>query len=171
MLGVRADIGLTVVALAATANTVLLLLVSASRSVYGMAAAGVLPRRLARVSGSAIPVTAATVVLALLGVLVSIGTLSQLAVITDAAVLVAFMFVNLSLPWLALRRGTPARGYTRVAEVVLPALGLVLCAWLLLHSGGVSVMATVGLAGVGVLFAPGSRITFTRLLRRARHRS
>ena len=55
VLGARADAVMTAIALAATANTMLLLLVAAARSVYGTGAAGVLPTRLGRVGGRAVP--------------------------------------------------------------------------------------------------------------------
>jgi hypothetical protein len=61
-----------------------------------MAAAGVFQTRLARVSRVSIPVAATTLVLALLAILVSLGDSQQVAAMTDAAVLVAFMFVNAS---------------------------------------------------------------------------
>jgi len=134
VLGRRADMLLSLLALAATANTVLLLLAASARSIYGMAAAGVLPARLARVGRTAIPVNATVLVLAAQTVLVLVGTLRQVAAITDAVVLVSFMFVNASLGWLAARRRTDSRGGKRIAEAVIPSLAIVLCAWLLLHA-------------------------------------
>ena len=95
-----------------------------------MATAGVLPKRLARVGRTAIPVSATLLVLVLLAVLVTISTLQQIAAMTDAAVLVSFMLVNASLPWLAEHRRTSVRGAVRVVEILLPALGFALCAWL-----------------------------------------
>jgi len=146
VLGARADATLSVLALAATANTTLLLLASASRSIYGMAAAGALPRRLARVGRTQVPVTSTLLVLALLAVLVALGTLRQVAALTDAVVLVSFLFVNGSLAWLAAQRRTPARGWTRAAEILIPSIAGVLCAWLLLHAGAASIFAALGLA-------------------------
>jgi amino acid transporter len=148
VLGARADTALSLLALAATANTALLFLVSASRSIYGMAAAGVLPKRLAHVSPRAIPAASTLLALGLLVVLVSVGTLPQVAALTDAAVLVSFMLVNASLPWLAGRRRTPARGAVRVIELVLPSLGFLLCAWLLVHAGATSIVVALVLSAV-----------------------
>jgi amino acid transporter len=145
VLGERADATLSGLALSATANTALLLLASASRSIYGMAAAGALPRSLARVGRTAVPVSSTLLVLALLAVLVMLGTLRQVAAMTDAVVLVSFLFVNGSLPWLAARRRTPASGRTRVAEIVIPSVAFLLCAWLLLHAGVTSIVAALGL--------------------------
>jgi len=157
VLGARADAALSVLALGATANTSLLLLASASRSIYGMATAGVLPKRLARVGRTAIPVSATLLVLVLLAVLVTIGTLQQVAAMTDAAVLVSFMLVNASLPWLAAHRRTSVRGAVRAVEILLPALGFALCAWLLLHAGASSVIVALGLSGLALAAAPGTR--------------
>lgn len=155
VLGERADTTLSVLALAATANTTLLLLVSASRSIYGMAAAGALPRRLARVGRTAVPVSSTLLALVLLAVLVALGTLRQVAALTDGVVLVSFLFVNSSLPWLAARRRTTASGATRAAEILIPSLAFMLCAWLLLHAGVTSIFAALGLALV-MLAAPSS---------------
>jgi len=146
VLGERADVILSILALAATANTALLLLASAARSIYGMAAAGVLPRRLAQVGRTAIPVWSTLLVLALLAGLVAVGTLRQVAALTDAVVLVSFGLVNASLPWLAARQRTPARGGARGAEILIPSLALLLCAWLLLHAGMASIIAALGLS-------------------------
>jgi APA family basic amino acid/polyamine antiporter len=161
ILGAHADAALSILALAATANTTLLLLASASRSIFGMAAAGVLPKWLARVGRTAVPVPSTLLVLSLLAVLVAVGTLRQVAAMTDAAVLVSFLFVNASLPWLAARRRTPARGASRVAEVLVPSLAFLLCTWLLVHAGVTSVIAAFALCGIIIAVAWASRTLAT----------
>jgi amino acid transporter len=113
-----------------------------------MAAAGVLPKRLAHVSPRAIPAASTLLALGLLVVLVSVGTLPQVAALTDAAVLVSFMLVNASLPWLAGRWRTPARGAVRAIDLVLPSLGFLLCAWLLVHAGVTSIVVALVLSAV-----------------------
>jgi basic amino acid/polyamine antiporter, APA family len=150
VLGPKADLAITVIALVATANTVLLLLVAAARSVYGMAAGGVLPSRLGAVGGRGIPVRATLLVTGMTGSLVLLGDLAQVAALTDAAVLLSFMLVNLSLPWLA-RRGATGPGLgRRTLDLALPPLALLMCGWLLLHTGWPSVAAAAGLAVVGL---------------------
>jgi APA family basic amino acid/polyamine antiporter len=157
VLGPRADVALSVVALAATANTALLLLVSAARSVYGMAAAGVLPTSLARVNRASVPVAATAVVLGVLAVLVGLGGLQAVAALTDAVVLLSFMLVNASLPWLAARRRAPSSTLGRIGDTLIPALALVLCAWLLLHAGAASIVVAFGLSILALSVAPGTR--------------
>jgi len=164
VLGARADVALSVVALAATANTALLLLVSAARSVYGMAAAGVLPTSLARVNRASVPVAATAAVLGALAVLVGLGGLQAMAAMTDAVVLLSFMLVNASLPWLAAHRA-PASALRRIADLVIPMLGLLLCGWLLAHAGVMSIGIALGLSGLALLGAPGPRAWWRARLR------
>jgi APA family basic amino acid/polyamine antiporter len=147
-LGARAEVGLAVVALAATANTVLLLLVAGSRSVYGLAAAGMLPGGLARVGRRGTPVAATLLVAGVVAGLTLVGDLARAAALTDAAVLLSFLLVNLSLPRVALR-GRAGGARVRGADLVVPALALLLCGWLLLHTGPLGLATAAGLAGMG----------------------
>lgn len=153
-LGARADAALSWVALGATANTVLLLLVSASRSVYGMAAAGVLPAGLARVAGRGTPLTAVVVVIGGAGVLVLAGDLATVAALTDGAVLASFALVNLSLPWLAARGRAGSRGVRRALDVVVPGTGALFCAGLLAEAGAAAIGVAAALAALGFFLAP-----------------
>jgi basic amino acid/polyamine antiporter, APA family len=149
-LGARADTALTLIALCATANTVLLLLLSASRSVYGMAAAGMLPRALAVVSGkTAIPLVASLLVVGVTVPLVLLGDLTQVAALTDATVLASFLMVNMALMWLSLRRAIKRTA----ADLLLPAASSLLCAWLLTHVGWAGLAATGALTVVGLIIA------------------
>jgi hypothetical protein len=80
-----------------------------------------------------------------------LGDLAQVAALTDAAVLVSFMLVNLSLPRLV-RRGAADPGLARrILDVGVPALALLMCGWLLIHTGWSSVAAAAGLATVGLM--------------------
>jgi APA family basic amino acid/polyamine antiporter len=147
-IGPWADSAVSAVALCATANTVLLLLVSASRSLYGMAGAGVLPHWLARVGGrTATPTSATLVTLVLATALVLSGDLTRVAAMTDGAVLLSFVMVNAALVWLALRRAIARRR----ADLFVPAAAAVLCGSLLAHTGRAGILAAVALAAVGLL--------------------
>ncbi|MGH7311245.1 MAG: APC family permease [Candidatus Rokuibacteriota bacterium] len=131
-LGARADTALSVVALCATANTVLLMLLSAARSVYGMAVAGMLPASLAAVGQrTAVPVVATVVVVVFTAPLVLLGDLAGLAAMTDAAVLLSFAMVNLALLWLSARRAIDRR----LTDRLFPGAAALLCVWLLTSHG------------------------------------
>ncbi len=149
-LGARADTALSVVALCATANTVLLMLLSAARSVYGMARAGMLPATLAAVGQrTAVPVVATVVVVALTAPLVLLGDLAGLAAMTNAAVLLSFAMVNLALLWLSARRAIDRR----LADRLFPGAAALLCVWLLTHTGWTALGAAGVLTIVGLLVA------------------
>jgi APA family basic amino acid/polyamine antiporter len=149
-LGPAADTAISVIALAATANTVLLLLVAAARSVYGMAASGVLPGRLGDVGDRGVPAKATLLVTGITGILVLLGDLARVAALTDAAVLLSFMLVNLSLPWVVSRGGKDPRVARRLLDLILPSLAFLMCGWLLFHTGWSSLAAAGGLAIVGL---------------------
>lgn len=155
-LGPRADAALTLMALAATANTVLLLLAAAARSIYGMAAAGVLPARLARVGRTQVPREATAAVVAMSALLVLSGSLAGVARLTDAVVLLSFTAVNVSLVWLALRGRTAGGSGRRTADVVVPGLGAALCGGLLVEGGWIWVAAAGVVAAAGLAL---SRVT------------
>jgi APA family basic amino acid/polyamine antiporter len=153
-LGPAAETMVALIALAATANTVLLLLVAASRSVYGIAAAGLLPRALAGVGPRATPVAATLLVTGVAGALVFAGDLAEVAALTDAAVLLSFALVNLSLARLAGRGATGGDRARRMVDIGVPSLALLLCGWLLLHTGWRSVGVAAALALLGLVVGP-----------------
>jgi APA family basic amino acid/polyamine antiporter len=153
VLGGGADVLLTLMALAATANTVLLLLVSAARSVYGMADAGVLPARLARLTATRVPREAMIGVLLVALGLIALGDLPRAAHLTDAMVLISFICVNLGLTWLGLRNTVQAMTTTRTLDILVSGTGALMCGWLLWHGGWVWIVAAsgVGLLGAGAV--------------------
>ena len=62
----------------------------------------------------------------------------------------SFMLVNLSLPWLA-RRGLTGSGRARrTLDLGLPALALLMCGWLLVHTGWESIATAAGFALIGL---------------------
>jgi APA family basic amino acid/polyamine antiporter len=164
VLGPRADLAMTIVALGATANTVLLLLASGSRSLYGMAVAGVVPGRLGLVTRRGSPAAATWLVIGVIALLVAVGTLEGTAFVTDAVVLTSFIAVDASLVWLAAWRRLGTSTSRRTVDVTVGALGVALCGWLLAHTGWRGVVAAGALVAVGAALAssPRMRSGFTR---------
>jgi APA family basic amino acid/polyamine antiporter len=115
-----------------------------------MAAGGVLPGRLAAVGGRGIPIQSTLLVTGITGALVLLGDLTRVAALTDAAVLMSFMLVNLSLPWLARRGATGPGRARRTLDLTLPGLALLMCGWLLIHTGWESVAAAAAFALIGL---------------------
>jgi APA family basic amino acid/polyamine antiporter len=120
------------IALFALINGCLLNLVMASRLMYGMANEGVVPKLLGRVhEGRRTPWIAILFTAAIAAVLVTLGDLATLADTTVLLLLLVFIGVHVSL--LILRR-TPVEHDHFRAWTVLPWLGAVTCAGLIVQT-------------------------------------
>jgi APA family basic amino acid/polyamine antiporter len=133
VLGSRARDAVAIIALFSTANTMLLLLVAASRMIYGMAKTEALPRFLALVyPRRQTPVRAIAVSMLLASAFAATGELAFVAGATNFAVYVAFAMACVSL--LVLRYKQPAiprpfRAPLTLGRLpLLPLLGLALVA-------------------------------------------
>lgn len=138
VLGERASEVVSVMALFATSNTVLLMLLAASRIVYGMAESGSLPGVLSLVH----PVTRTPWAAVLLAMILSMGfsLLSDIALVANInnfTVFLTFMIVNAALIVLRYRRPEAARPFRVPLSLerlpLLPVLGVVLNAFMLLQ--------------------------------------
>jgi basic amino acid/polyamine antiporter, APA family len=154
-LGRGADVLITCMALAAT--VLLLLLVSGARSVYGMASAGVLPRRLGRLTKTHVPREAMIAVLVIALALIALGDVARAAHLTDAMVLISFICVNAGLTWLALRNRNGRGTAMRIADVGVSAAGALMCGWLLWHGGVLWIVAAFGVGLLGACAAVARR--------------
>jgi APA family basic amino acid/polyamine antiporter len=98
VLGPEAGTVMSVIALFSAFNTVLLILMATSRMLYGMASAGTLPRRIGWVHPKRRTPWVAIFVVGIIGAaLLAFGEISFIAGITDFAIFVTFMIINLSL--------------------------------------------------------------------------
>jgi amino acid transporter len=116
-----------------------------------MGAAGVLSPRLARVSAAGVPGAATWVVLVTAALLVAFGRLTEVATMTDAAILVSFIAVNVSLGWLGARRRLDGGAMRRAVDVGVPALAVLMCGWLLAHTDVWGWLAATALGLVGLV--------------------
>jgi APA family basic amino acid/polyamine antiporter len=127
--GSRASSIITVIALAATFNTTLLVLTAASRLLFAMARAGALPAPLATIRGPGhAPQLAAVTAFAVAVPFAASGGLGLVASVTDFAVYSTFVAVNLSVVVLRFRApdiDRPFRAPLSVGRVpVTPVLAL-----------------------------------------------
>ena len=125
-------LAITVVAILATTNGVVIILIMAARVAYGMAREGRLPRWLGDVSPrTRTPVRATAVVTGAVLALALFAPLDRLAETTSAIMLAIFFVVNLSLVSLKLQR-TPLskKGFT--VPIWVPVGGALTCLLLLL---------------------------------------
>ncbi|HEU0073724.1 MAG TPA: APC family permease [Dehalococcoidia bacterium] len=133
VLGSRASQAVALIALFSTANTMLLLLVAASRMIYGMASTDALPRFLAWVHpGRRTPVRAIVLCLGLATAFALTGELAFAAGASNFAIFVAFEAVCLSLIVLRYRQPDLPRPFrlplTWKRLPLLPVIGLLLVA-------------------------------------------
>ncbi len=147
---------LTAAALFTTLNTVLVLLITGSRIIYGMAREGSLPSILGIVgkkSGAPFVASIATLIIAL--AFLFLGGISIIAKITSFGSLLTFAMVNLSLMHLrrvAPNRKRPFRAPLNIGWLSINGLvGLVSCIALLTQFDAVSVMLGLMLPVSGIL--------------------
>ena len=157
-LGPEAFVVISAIALFATANTVLLMLLAASRIAYGMAEAASLPTVLGRVHPGRRTPMAAIVAVTLLSIAFAFsGEIAFVASANDFILFLTFIVINGSL--IALRRRDPDRPRPfRVPLAVgwvpvLPVLGILTCLFLILHLDGAAILLGSGLAAAGGVIA------------------
>ena len=124
-------VGITLIAIFATINGVLIEIIMASRVIYGMANKGHLPQQLAQISANArIPANATLIVtLAMLGLALFVR-LDELVELTSQMILAAFTLVNLALLRIKVRGDSAPEGVFIVPKSI-PALGSITCILLL----------------------------------------
>jgi APA family basic amino acid/polyamine antiporter len=144
------------IALIATANTTLLCITASSRLVYGMASQAALPPATGRVSRRGVPWIAAVLALTGAALVALVGDITLVASITDFAVYVVFIAVNVVVIVLRQRqprRYRPFRVPLSIGPVPIPTLaGLVLVLVLIprLDARALTVGAAVTILGLAV---------------------
>ena len=163
--GERAAGALSVIALFATANTVLLMLLAASRISYGMARSGTLPRLLSWVHpGRRTPWIAVIAVAAGAVMFLFAGDIGFVANVSNFTIFVTFIMVNSAVILLRLtlpEKTRPFRVPGRIGKVpVTPVLGILSCAFLFVQLTFevivIGALLTI-IGGIAALFA-GTRI-------------
>lgn len=129
VLGERAFWAMSIIALFATANTVLICMIVGSRMMYGMGRDGSLPRTLSKIHkkrGTPYVAVFATMILAMSFVL--LGNISVVASITDVGTFYIFIFVNASAIVLRYRMPDKKRMFRTPLNIgkfpVIPFIGL-----------------------------------------------
>ncbi len=155
-IGSRSAGVVAVVAMIATTNTTLLAITAASRLQYGMAGTGALPASLARVSRRSAPWVAILAASALAAGFVALGDIELVAAVTDFAVYLVFIAVNVTVILLRFwqpKRLRPFAVRGSVARVpVAPVLALATIALLMpsLQVRALAVGTVVVALGAGV---------------------
>ena len=129
--GYHGIILLSVIALFATTNTVLMMLVSGSRIIFGMARDNSIPIIFSMIQkNTRTPwvATFAIMIFVIVAVILSSGNISMMASISVFGIFIAFAFVNFSVIWLRFKQPYLIRTFSSPFKIkkfpILPGLGL-----------------------------------------------
>ncbi len=146
---------MSLIALFATSNTVLVIMLVASRMLYGLAHSQALPRFVGSLDKKGTPYIAiGAVMLAALASL-SIGNIKTVALLTDLGIFIVYVFVNASL--IILRYRTPSVGNAFKSPLnigkfpVLAFLGLLSSIFMLSHFPPGLFVAEAGIIAAGLV--------------------
>jgi len=136
VLGSNAGLTLTLVALFSTANTVLLLLLAASRAMWAMSCAGALPRVFCVIGEERRTPWLAIIVVGFFASLFTVfEDIRDVAEFTNFATLLAFAGVNAAALKI-FNRESSMSGFKRIfLDIIMPALGLVTAVLLAINTG------------------------------------
>lgn len=136
-LGPFGALAVNLVALLATAEVMVLLVIAISRSLYGMAQAGALPRALSAVGRRRTPWAGVLAVGGIVGVLVLLGNLTSSAELANFTILASFLMVNLSAARVASRERSVTAGArsTATRAIVLAGVACGTCVLLAVQTG------------------------------------
>jgi basic amino acid/polyamine antiporter, APA family len=136
LLGVKADLLLTLIALFSTANTVLLLLFTSSRAMWAMSCAQALPMTFCVIgTNRRTPWFTIIIVGIVAGVFVLLRRIEDVAEYTNFATLLVFAGVNASAMVIFARRKSAGHPGHLLADIALPALGALASLWLAVSIG------------------------------------
>lgn len=149
-LGEKAFLFLAITALCATFTTVLGILIATSRMLYGMAEDGGLPKILHKVHKKFQTPWLAILITALIAIaFVLIGKIEVVASLTDFALFVTFVLINLALLWLRHKMPATKRPFRTFAP--LAALGVISSAAMLFYLGKTAWIIGIGIIITGLL--------------------
>lgn len=140
-LGHRAFLGLSIIALFSTANTVLILIMSTARLLYGMAEDGKMPKFLSAVHRTRRSPYAATIAVAGVSVvmIVALKNIAVVANLTNFTLLAAFAIINLAAVVLRYREPTTHRPFRIPGSIgrvpLIPLCGMITSLFMLSYVG------------------------------------
>jgi APA family basic amino acid/polyamine antiporter len=147
---------LSTIALFATGNTVLIILIVASRILYGMARGGSLPKIFSRVhSKRGTPYISVAVVMVISALFTMIGDLSFVAKITNLGIFIGYLFVNLSLIKVRMKQPHLKGSFRAPINIgnfpVLAAFGVATCIFMFFYFEPLILVGELTVIGIGYL--------------------
>jgi APA family basic amino acid/polyamine antiporter len=154
--GVWGSVGgqlLSLLALFATANTVLITMITASRILYGMGRQRSVPAICARVGRRGTPYISVFLIGLLALATLALGGIKTIALLTDLGIFIVYLFVNLSLIWLRYTKPLARRPFRSPLNIgrfpLLAALGVAGSGLMLLYFEPMLLLAEAIIIAVG----------------------
>jgi len=146
---------LSVIALFATANTVLLVMLTASRLLYGISESHALPNVLRKTWKNGVPWVAIVVTTILSLAFLALGRIDFVASATNFALFVAFILMNCAVIWLRFSKPKIHREFRTPFSIrkvpILPVLGILFTFVLILNIELNVLVIGIVITGIGVL--------------------
>ena len=130
--GANVSLLLIIIALCATGSTLLMLLIAASRTVYGYANESLLPKMFARVHKKTRTPHIAIIIVTIVSILVALlGDIKSVANVTNFLVFITFIMINLAVIILRYTDPKMKREYKVHGSIgklpIIPVLGMITC--------------------------------------------
>lgn len=156
-LGPQAQMILSFIALFATTNTVLIMLISGSRILYGIASDRALPSIFGRIHQKKNTPWVATVTIGALAVAFTFaGNIATIVNISVFAIIMVFIMVNFTLIWMRIKHPDVERAFKVPFSVkkfpILPALGIVTPIIGIIHLDWYVISMGLGVMAAGAIF-------------------
>ena len=156
-LGSTGQLTMSLIALFATANTVLIILLAGSRILYGMAVQRSLPLLLGKVHfKTKTPWVAVLAIMLISTIFVFIENIVTVANITVFAIVITFAMVNLSVILLRYREPTLERPFRIPINIgkfpILSLFGVIISAYMMTQFNAYVISVGMGIVGAGALF-------------------
>jgi APA family basic amino acid/polyamine antiporter len=152
LLGAKADLLLTLIALGSTANTVLLLLFASSRAMWAMSCAGALPAAFCVIGGKRhTPWLTVIIVGVIASIFALIRNIGDVAEFTNFATLLAFTGVNASAIRIFIKESSSGGLRHILTNVIMPTAGLIASLWLAINAGWRAAVFGIALLAAGIL--------------------
>jgi APA family basic amino acid/polyamine antiporter len=156
VMGNQAFWAMSIIALFATANTVLICLIVGSRAIYGMSSDGSLPKAFSKIHEARGTPWIATLTVMLFSILfAAIGNIKTVASITDFGVFFIFIFVNLSAIVLRYRLPNAEREFKTPLNIgkfpLIPFFGLLSALFLVMHLTLESLIVSAALIIISII--------------------
>ena len=147
---------LSIIALFATSNTVLALLIVASRMMYGLGCNKVLPSACAKVGKNGTPFISIIVVMFLSLAALLLGGIKSIASLTDIGIFTVYIFVNAALIFLRYRLPNTPRTFRSPLNIgkfpVLALLGILSSFLMLFYFEPGLIVYELVIIAVGIVF-------------------